>query len=235
MLDIENLHVAYGPVEVLHGISIRVEPGSIVGVLGANGSGKTTLFKAMAGLVRVTQGKVRLSGYDLTNASTQSIVKQGVTLVPQGRMLFPEMTVYENLEMGAYLLRDRTDFSRRLETVQQMFPILKERSEQMVALMSGGEQQMLAIGRALMGQPDLILLDEPSIGLAPKIFDQILSTVVEINRERKTTIVIAEQNVRKILKIVDFAYVLEAGKVAISGTPDSLSSDESIRRAYLGL
>ena len=235
MLDIENLHVAYGPVEVLHGISIRVEPGSIVGVLGANGSGKTTLFKAMAGLVRVTQGKVRLSGYDLTNASTQSIVKQGVTLVPQGRMLFPEMTVYENLEMGAYLLRDRTEFSRRLETVQQMFPILKERSEQMVALMSGGEQQMLAIGRALMGQPDLILLDEPSIGLAPKIFDQILSTVIEINRERKTTIVIAEQNVRKILKIVDFAYVLEAGKVAISGTPDSLSSDESIRRAYLGL
>jgi branched-chain amino acid transport system ATP-binding protein len=235
MLDIENLHVAYGPVEVLHGISMRVEPGSIVGVLGANGSGKTTLFKAVAGLVRVTEGNVRLSGHDLTNVSTQSIVKQGVTLVPQGRMLFPEMTVYENLEMGAYLLRDRTEFSRRLEKVQQLFPILKERAGQMVALMSGGEQQMLAIGRALMGQPDLILLDEPSIGLAPKIFDQILSTVVEINRERKTTIVIAEQNVRKILKIVDFAYVLEAGKVAISGSADSLSSDESIRRAYLGL
>jgi branched-chain amino acid transport system ATP-binding protein len=214
---------------------MRVEPGSIVGVLGANGSGKTTLFKAVAGLVRVTEGNVRLSGHDLTNVSTQSIVKQGVTLVPQGRMLFPEMTVYENLEMGAYLLRDRTEFSRRLEKVQQLFPILKERSGQMVALMSGGEQQMLAIGRALMGQPDLILLDEPSIGLAPKIFDQILSTVVEINRERKTTIVIAEQNVRKILKIVDFAYVLEAGKVAISGSADSLSSDESIRRAYLGL
>ncbi len=145
------------------------------------------------------------------------------------------MTVYENLEMGAYLLRDKAEFLRRLEAVQNMFPILKERSGQMVALMSGGEQQMLAIGRALMGQPDMILLDEPSIGLAPKIFDQILSTVVEINRERKTTVVIAEQNVRKILKIVDFAYVLEAGKVAISGTPDSLSSDESIRRAYLGL
>lgn len=235
MLDIENLHVAYGPVQVLHGISMRVESGSIVGVLGANGSGKTTLFKAVTGLVRVTDGNVRLSGHDLTNVSTQSIVKQGVTLVPQGRMLFPEMTVYENLEMGAYLLRDHTEFSRRLEKVQQLFPILKERSGQMVALMSGGEQQMLAIGRALMGQPDLILLDEPSIGLAPKIFDQILSTVVEINRERKTTIVIAEQNVRKILKIVDFAYVLEAGKVAISGSADSLSSDESIRRAYLGL
>lgn len=235
MLDIENLHVAYGPVEVLHGISMRVEPGSIVGVLGANGSGKTTLFKAVAGLVRVTQGQVRLSGHNLTNESTQSIVKRGVKLVPQGRMLFPEMTVYENLEMGAYLLRDRTEFSHNLETVQQMFPILRERAGQMVALMSGGEQQMLAIGRALMSQPDLILLDEPSIGLAPKIFDQILSTVIEINRERKTTIVIAEQNVRKILKIVDFAYVLEAGTVAISGTPKSLSSDESIRRAYLGL
>ena len=235
MLDIENLHVAYGPVEVLHGISMRVEPGSIVGVLGANGSGKTTLFKAIAGLVRVTQGHVRFNADDLTNASTQSIVKEGVTLVPQGRMLFPEMTVYENLEMGAYLLRDKAEFLRRLEAVQNMFPILKERSGQRVALMSGGEQQMLAIGRALMGQPDMILLDEPSIGLAPKIFDQILSTVVEINRERKTTVVIAEQNVRKILKIVDFAYVLEAGKVAISGTPDSLSSDESIRRAYLGL
>ncbi len=235
MLDIENLHVAYGPVEVLHGISMRVEPGSIVGVLGANGSGKTTLFKAIAGLVRVTQGHVRFNSDDLTNASTQSIVQEGVTLVPQGRMLFPEMTVYENLEMGAYLLRDKAEFVRRLEAVQNMFPILKERSGQMVALMSGGEQQMLAIGRALMGQPDMILLDEPSIGLAPKIFDQILSTVVEVNRERKTTVVIAEQNVRKILKIVDFAYVLEAGKVAISGTPDSLSSDESIRRAYLGL
>ena len=159
MLDIENLHVAYGPVEVLHGISMRVGSGSIVGVLGANGSGKTTLFKAVTGLVRVTDGNVRLSGHDLTNVSTQSIVKQGVTLVPQGRMLFPEMTVYENLEMGAYLLRDHTEFSRRLEKVQQLFPILKERSGQMVALMSGGEQQMLAIGRALMGQPDLILLD----------------------------------------------------------------------------
>ncbi len=235
MLDIENLHVAYGPVEVLHGISMRVEPGSIVGVLGANGSGKTTLFKAIAGLVRVTQGHVRFNADDLTNASTQSIVQEGVTLVPQGRMLFPEMTVYENLEMGAYLLRDKTEFLRRLEAVQNMFPILRERSGQMVALMSGGEQQMLAIGRALMGQPDMILLDEPSIGLAPKIFDQILSTVVEINRERKTTVVIAEQNVRKILKIVDFAYVLEAVKVAISVTPESLSSDESIIRAYLCL
>lgn len=235
MLNIENLHAAYGPVEALHGINMQVQPGSIVGVLGANGSGKTTLFKAIAGLVQVTQGKAAYNGIVLSNQSVQSIVKQGVCLVPQGRMLFPEMTVFENLEMGAYLLHDRAEFTKRLQAVQSMFPILKERENQMVALMSGGEQQMLAIGRALMGQPDLILLDEPSIGLAPKIFDQILSTVQEINARRKTTIVIAEQNVRKILKIVDHAYVLESGKVAISGTAAQLAGDESIRRAYLGL
>ncbi len=235
MLKIDHLHAAYGPVEALHGITMQIEPGSIVGVLGANGSGKTTLFKAIAGLVRVTQGAATYNGVDLTNQTAQAIVKQGVSLVPQGRMLFPEMTVLENLEMGAYLLKDRAEFALRLETVQTMFPILKERAHQMVALMSGGEQQMLAIGRALMGQPDLILLDEPSIGLAPKIFDQILATVKDINARRKTTIVIAEQNVRKILKIVDHAYVLESGTVAISGTPQQLSGDESIRRAYLGL
>jgi len=235
MLKVENLRAAYGPVEALHGITLQVEPGSIVAVLGANGSGKTTLFKAIAGLVRVTQGSAAFNGVMLTNQSAQAIVKQGVSLVPQGRMLFPEMTVLENLEMGAYLLNDRAEFAKRLDAVQTMFPILKERTHQMVALMSGGEQQMLAIGRALMGQPDLILLDEPSIGLAPKIFDQILTTVKDINARRKTTIVIAEQNVRKILKIVDHAYVLESGKVAISGTAEQLAGDESIRRAYLGL
>ena len=235
MLNIENLHAAYGPVEALHGITMQVQPGSIVGVLGANGSGKTTLFKAIAGLVRVTEGSAAFNGVVLTNQSAQAIVKQGVSLVPQGRMLFPEMTVLENLEMGAYLLKDRTEFAKRLDAVQTMFPILKERTHQMVALMSGGEQQMLAIGRALMGQPDLILLDEPSIGLAPKIFDQILATAKAINARRQTTIVIAEQNVRKILKIVDHAYVLESGKIAISGTAEQLAGDESIRRAYLGL
>lgn len=235
MLNIENLHAAYGPVEALHGIGMQVKAGSIVGVLGANGSGKSTLFKAIMGLVTVTQGSAVFNDVTLTNKSTQTIVKHGVSLVPQGRMLFPEMTVIENLEMGAYLLSDHSEFVKRLDEVQAMFPILKERENQMVALMSGGEQQMLAIGRSLMAQPDLILLDEPSIGLAPKIFDQILATVQDINARRKTTIVIAEQNVRKILKIVDHAYVLESGKVAISGTAEQLSDDENIRRAYLGL
>lgn len=235
MLKLENMHAVYGPIEALHGVSLTVPQGSIVGILGANGSGKTTLFKAIAGLVRVSEGKVSFNGKVLTNQPTEKIVAQGVSLVPQGRLLFPEMTVLENLEMGAYLLHDNAEFTKRLKSVQTIFPILKERSHQMVALMSGGEQQMLAIGRALMGQPELILLDEPSIGLAPKIFDQILHTVKEINALRKTTIVIAEQNVRKILKVVDYAYVLEAGKVALSGTAQELAGNESIRRAYLGL
>ena len=235
MLKLENMHAVYGPIEALHGVSLTVPQGSIVGILGANGSGKTTLFKAIAGLVRVSEGKVSFNGKVLTNQPTEKIVAQGVSLIPQGRLLFPEMTVLENLEMGAYLLHDNAEFTKRLKSVQTMFPILKERSHQMVALMSGGEQQMLAIGRALMGQPELILLDEPSIGLAPKIFDQILHTVKEINALRKTTIVIAEQNVRKILKVVDYAYVLEAGKVALSGTAQELAGNESIRRAYLGL
>lgn len=235
MLEIENLHAAYGPVEALHGINMKIKSGSIVGVLGANGAGKTTLFKAISGLVKVTQGQVVYRDIKISGQSAQKIVKLGLSLVPQGRLLFPEMTVLENLEMGAYLLHDRHEFQERLNMVQTLFPILKERTDQMVALMSGGEQQMLAVGRALMAKPDVILLDEPSIGLAPKIFDQILSTVTDINVRHKTTIVIAEQNVRKILNIVDYAYVLESGKVAFSGNADELAGDERIKRAYLGL
>jgi len=235
MLKIDNLHTTYGPVEALHGINMTIEAGAIVGVLGANGAGKTTLLKSIAGLLRVSQGRTVYAGKDITNQSAQRIVKLGVSLVPQGRFLFTEMSVRENLEMGAYLLHDRAEFNQRLDDVQEMFPILKERSQQMVALMSGGEQQMLAVARALMTKPDLILLDEPSIGLAPKIFDQILATIKELNTNRKTTIVIAEQNVKKILKIVDYAYVLESGKVAIEGTAEQLSNNEAIRQAYLGL
>ena len=235
MLKIDNLHTTYGPVEALHGINMTIEAGAIVGVLGANGAGKTTLLKSIAGLLRVSQGRTVYAGKDITNQSAQRIVKLGVSLVPQGRLLFTEMSVRENLEMGAYRLHDRAEFNQRLDDVQEMFPILKERSQQMVALMSGGEQQMLAVARALMTKPDLILLDEPSIGLAPKIFDQILATIKELNTNRKTTIVIAEQNVKKILKIVDYAYVLESGKVAIEGTAEQLSNNEAIRQAYLGL
>lgn len=235
MLKIDNLHTTYGPVEALHGINMTIEAGAIVGVLGANGAGKTTLLKSIAGLLRVSQGRTVYAGKDITNQSAQRIVKLGVALVPQGRLLFTEMSVRENLEMGAYRLHDRAEFNQRLDDVQEMFPILKERSQQMVALMSGGEQQMLAVARALMTKPDLILLDEPSIGLAPKIFDQILATIKELNTNRKTTIVIAEQNVKKILKIVDYAYVLESGKVAIEGTAEQLSNNEAIRQAYLGL
>ena len=235
MLKIGNLHTSYGPVEALHGIDINIEDGAIVGVLGANGAGKTTLLKSIAGLLRVSKGHTVYAGKDITNLSAQRIVKLGISLVPQGRLLFTEMSVRENLEMGAYLLQDRTEFNKRLDDVHAMFPILKARAQQMVALMSGGEQQMLAVARALMTKPDLILLDEPSIGLAPKIFDQILDTIKDLNTVRQTTIVIAEQNVKKILKIVDHAYVLESGKVVIEGTSEQLSNNEAIRQAYLGL
>jgi branched-chain amino acid transport system ATP-binding protein len=235
MLEIKDLHSAYGPVQALFGINMQIQSGSIVGVLGANGSGKTTLFKSIAGLLKITQGSVIMDGALITNHPAQNIVKQGLALVPQGRLLFAEMTVFENLEMGAYLLKDADEFAMRIVAVHKMFPILKERSQQMVGLMSGGEQQMLAIARALMGRPNFILLDEPSIGLAPKIFDKILETIQEINLIHKTTIVVAEQNVRKLIKIVDHAYVLEAGKVAVSGTYAQLSDNEAIRRAYLGL
>jgi branched-chain amino acid transport system ATP-binding protein len=235
MLEIKDLYSAYGPVQALFGINMQIQSGSIVGVLGANGSGKTTLFKSIAGLLKITQGSVIMDGALITNHPAQNIVKQGLALVPQGRLLFAEMTVFENLEMGAYLLKDADEFAMRIVAVHKMFPILKERSQQMVGLMSGGEQQMLAIARALMGRPNFILLDEPSIGLAPKIFDKILETIQEINLIHKTTIVVAEQNVRKLIKIVDHAYVLEAGKVAVSGTYAQLSDNEAIRRAYLGL
>jgi len=232
---VKDLTVQLGETEALKQVDLTIPRGQWTALIGPNGAGKTTLLKSIAGLLRVSQGRTVYAGKDITNQSAQRIVKLGVSLVPQGRLLFTEMSVRENLEMGAYLLHDRAEFNKRLDDVQGMFPILKERSQQMVALMSGGEQQMLAVARALMTKPDLILLDEPSIGLAPKIFDQILATIKELNTNRKTTIVIAEQNVKKILKIVDYAYVLESGKVAIEGTAEQLSNNEAIRQAYLGL
>ena len=235
MLSVTDLSVAYGAIQAVNGISFEIPRGAIVTLIGGNGACKTTTLQTISGLIRPRAGSIRFNGADITRLAPHEIVARGLCHVPEGRLVFANLSVAENLALGAYLQKDKAVIERTQEHIFTLFPRLKERFKQAAGTLSGGEQQMLAIGRALMGQPDLILLDEPSIGLAPKIFDQILSTVVEINRERKTTIVIAEQNVRKILKIVDFAYVLEAGKVAISGSADSLSSDESIRRAYLGL
>ncbi|MBU6191090.1 MAG: ABC transporter ATP-binding protein [Betaproteobacteria bacterium] len=235
MLEIVELRAGYGPVEILHGVSLRIPEGRVVGLLGANGSGKTTLMRAISGLVGKASGRITFKGQEILGKLPQDIARMGLSQVPQGRLLFPEMTVAENLEMGAMLLRDSGQLGARLGLVEKLFPILRERHDQLAGVLSGGEQQMLAIGRALMGDPAMILLDEPSIGLAPKIFDQILDTVRMINRESGATIFIAEQNVRKILALVDYAYVLESGSIHVEGLPAELKADSRIQSAYLGL
>lgn len=235
MLEVTHLHAQYGAVKALTDVSLSVPRGAMMGVLGANGSGKTTLMQAIAGLIQASQGQVTLNGEPIQACPAHLIAKKGLTLVPQGRMLFAEMTVFENLEMGAYLLGETDIFEQRLSAVHDMFPILKQRSQQPVALMSGGEQQMLAIARAWMAQPNIMLLDEPSIGLAPKIFDQILETLQDMNQRHGTTMLIAEQNARKLLRCVSHAHVLESGAVALHGSAEQLMHNENVRKAYLGL
>lgn len=235
MLEVSDLRAGYGPVEIIHGLSLNIPTGQIVGLLGANGSGKTTLMRSVSGLVRKVSGRISFKDQNIVGRLPQDIAQLGLSQVPQGRLLFSEMTVFENLEMGALLLKDGSRFDRQLALVEALFPILRERRDQLAGLLSGGEQQMLAIGRALMGEPSMMLLDEPSIGLAPKIFDQILETVRTINRESGMTIFIAEQNVRKILALVDYAYVLESGSIHVAGLPDALMQDSRIQQAYLGI
>lgn len=235
MLELSAVRAGYGPVEILHGLSLSIPSGQIIGLLGANGSGKTTLMRSVSGLVKKVSGKISFKGQNIVGELPQDIAQRGLSQVPQGRLLFSEMTVFENLEMGALLLKEASRFGTQLALVENLFPILRERSGQLAGLLSGGEQQMLAIGRALMGEPSMMLLDEPSIGLAPKIFDQILDTVRTINRESGMTIFIAEQNVRKILALVDYAYVLEAGAIHVAGPPSELMQDSRIQQAYLGI
>ena len=235
MLEVTGLRAGYGPVEIIHSLTLNIPAGRIIGLLGANGSGKTTLMRALSGLVGKVSGRITFRGEDILGRLPQDIARMGLSQVPQGRLLFSDMTVAENLEMGALLLKDSGKLGPRLALVENLFPILRERREQLAGLLSGGEQQMLAIGRALMGDPTMILLDEPSIGLAPKIFDQILATVRTINRDSGTTIFIAEQTVRKILALVDYAYVLESGVIHIEGAPGELMQDKRIQQAYLGL
>jgi branched-chain amino acid transport system ATP-binding protein len=234
MLRIESVRSGYGPVEIIHGIDLQVPAGKIVGLLGANGSGKTTLFRTISGLVKIHSGKIYFCDQDTSSLKSQDIARLGISHVPQGRLLFSEMSVYENLEVGSLWLNQSKDFQNRLQMVEQLFPILKERRHQISALLSGGEQQMLAIARALMANPKLILLDEPSVGLAPKIFDQILQTVKKINHDSQTTVLISEQNVRKMLQYVDYAYVLENGNITIEGVPEELKGNIKIQQSYLG-
>jgi branched-chain amino acid transport system ATP-binding protein len=233
MLEVRALDAGYGRLPVLRGISFTVPRAKIVGLLGPNGAGKTTLLRAICGLATVQAGSVVFDGTDITGHPAQDIVRRGLVHVPEGRLLFAAMSVAENLALGAHLIRDRTLNATMLDRVHALFPILRERHAQHAALLSGGEQQMLAIGRALMSQPRCLLLDEPSIGLAPKIFDVILDAVLRIHADG-IPVIIAEQNARKILRISDECHVLENGRVALAGTSVALAADERIRDLYLG-
>ena len=234
MLEVKDLEAGYGRVTVLHGVSLAVPAGRIVGLLGANGAGKSTLMRAISGLATVKGGSITFDGQSIRGATPQALVRRGIAHVPQGRLLFGEMTVRENLEMGAYLTGDATAIATRLARVQALFPILAERAWQHAALLSGGEQQMLAVGRALMASPRLILLDEPSLGLGPKVFDAILDTVRQVNAEG-TPVLIAEQNARKVLRLAHTCYVLENGRIALAGESRELLTDQRIQASYLGM
>jgi branched-chain amino acid transport system ATP-binding protein len=233
MLEVSNLAAGYGRLRVLHGVSLSVPTGKIVALLGANGAGKTTLMRAIAGLATIHSGAISIGGLPATRQAPETLVRRGLVLVPQGRLLFADMTVRENLEMGAYTASGNAAWNRQLSLVESLFPILRERAGQFAALLSGGEQQMLALARALMSSPRYLLLDEPSLGLSPRAFGTILDAVRRINGEG-IPVLIAEQNVRRILKLADYGYVLEAGRIALAGQAHELLADGRLRKSYLG-
>lgn len=231
MLKLEKIRTAYGPIEALKGIDIQVGKGEIVSLIGSNGAGKSTCLMTISGVMRPSSGNIILGGVDLTGMPAHKIVKLGISQAPEGRRIFPKLTVLENLELGAFL--GRGDFSALLDNVYRLFPILKERSRQYGGTLSGGEQQMLAIGRALMSAPDVLLLDEPSLGLSPIMVSKIFRTIQEINREG-VTILLVEQNARAALRLSNKGYVLENGTITLQGKSEDLLNNEKVRHAYLG-
>lgn len=233
MLKIKNLNVYYGVIHALKDISLTVNEGEIVTLIGANGAGKTTTLRTISGLNKTTGGEILLEGKAITYLSAPERVKLGISQVPEGRRIFPEMTVFENLELGAYLRKDKNNIKKDLENVYQCFPILAERRRQTAGTLSGGEQQMLAMGRALMSRPRILLLDEPSMGLAPLLVREIFSIIKDIN-EAGTTILLVEQNASMALSIAHRAYVLETGSIVMSGTGEELARSNEIQKAYLG-
>jgi branched-chain amino acid transport system ATP-binding protein len=233
MLEIKNLHVYFGVIHALKGISLTVNDGEIVTLIGANGAGKTTTLRTISGLEKPADGEIILNGKDITHTSAQERVKMGVSHVPEGRRVFPDMTVLENLELGAYLRKDKEGIAKDLETVYEHFPILYDRKKQAAGTLSGGEQQMLAIGRALMSRPKILFLDEPSMGLAPLLVQEIFRIIKNIN-SAGTTILLVEQNASMALQIADRAYVLETGSIVLSGTGSELMKSDEIKKAYLG-
>ncbi len=234
MLEITNLHVKYGAIAALKGISLSVKPGQIVTMIGANGAGKSTLLRAISGLIRVASGSITFDGVDLANMQAHRVVAAGISHAPEGRMIFANLSVKENLEMGAYLRSNRGEIARDLERVFALFPRLKERIRQSGGTLSGGEQQMLAIGRALMARPKMLLLDEPSLGIGPILVKAIFATIVEINKEFGMTILLVEQNAHQALKIAQYGYVLETGHIILEGPAAEIVRNEQVRKAYLG-
>ncbi|ODN31429.1 ABC transporter ATP-binding protein [Fervidobacterium thailandense] len=233
MLEIQNLNVHYGGIHAIKGISLKVEEGKIVSLIGANGAGKSTTLRTICGLKEATNGSIKYKGIELTKLDTSEIVKLGVTMVPEGRRVFSNLTVYENLLAGAYLRKDKENIKKDIEYVFDLFPRLRERINQRAGTLSGGEQQMLAIGRALMSRPKLLLLDEPSLGLAPVIVKEVFRLIRRIHEEG-VTILLVEQNAFEALKLCDYAYVLETGRIVLEGTGKQLLEDERVKKAYLG-
>jgi branched-chain amino acid transport system ATP-binding protein len=233
MLEIKDLHTYYGNIQALKGISLQVEQGEIVSLIGSNGAGKTTTLRTIQGLLRPRQGSVLFEGKPLESLSTEEIVRLGVSQSPEGRLIFPRMTVQENLEMGAFSRRDTQGIKSDIEKVLNLFPRLRERINQKGGTLSGGEQQMLAIARAMMARPRLLLLDEPSMGLAPMLVSQIFSIIRDINAQG-TTVLLVEQNARMALTVSHRGYVLQTGQIVLAGTAQELQSDETVRKAYLG-
>ena len=233
LLNIEDLVVSYGAIRALHGISFHVDEGEVVTLIGANGAGKSTTLRAISGLLPPDRGKIMYDGVDLTRVAADKIVGMGVVQVPEGRKIFAPLTVRENLEMGAYTRRDQAEIEESMEQVFSLFPRLRERAEQRGGTLSGGEQQMLAVARALMGKPRLLLMDEPSMGLAPVLVEEIFSTIEQINQQG-VTILLVEQNAHMAFSVANRGYVLETGVVQLEGTSTELRENPQVRRAYLG-
>ena len=233
MLKVEKLNVHYGVIHALKDVSMEVKEGEIVSLIGANGAGKTTLLQTISGLLKKTSGEVMFLGKSMNKVSAKNIVKEGITQVPEGRHIFPGMSVYENLLMGASLRQDKDGIKKDLQDIYQRFPILEKRSSQDASTLSGGEQQMLAMGRALMARPKILLLDEPSMGLAPILVKEIFNIIKDIN-EKGTTVLLVEQNAKMALSIADRAYVMETGNIVMTGTGAELVNSPEIQKAYLG-
>ena len=234
MLEVDNIHTYYGNIQALKGISLTVEEGEIVTLIGANGAGKTTTLRTICGLLKPRQGKVSLEGEDLTDCKAHEIVYKGVAMVPEGRGVFSKLTVSENLEMGAYSRNDRAGIAQDMEYVFTLFPRLKERRKQVAGTLSGGEQQMLATARAMMARPRLMLMDEPSMGLAPVLVEDVFDRIREINSEG-TTILLVEQNAHMALQVADRGYALQTGEIVLHDTAAALQENEMVRKAYLGI